>query len=60
MKWNNNSGTRSKKIKINKNIDDSDRAKLITIIIVGNLTTIKMIMMITTTIIISQGEINIQ
>ena len=30
------------------------------IIIVGNLTTIKMIMMITTTIIISQGEINIQ
>ena len=54
MKWNNNSGTS------NKNIDDSDRAKLITIIMVGNLTTIKMIMMITTTIIISQGEINIQ
>ena len=56
MKWNNNSGAS------NKNIDDSDRAKLITIIIlfVGNLTTIKMIIMITTTIIISQGEINIQ
>ena len=54
MKWSNKSGAS------NKNIDDSDRAKLITIITVGYLTTIKMIMMITTTTIISQGEINIQ
>ena len=44
----------------NKNIDDNNSTIMIKIIIVGNLTTIKMIMMITTPIIMSQEEINIQ
>ena len=43
----------------NKNIDDNNSTIMIKIIIVGNLTTIKMITMITTPIIMSQEEINI-
>ena len=43
----------------NKNIDDNNNTIMIKIIIVGNLTTIKMITMITTPIIMSQEEINI-
>ena len=43
----------------NKNIDDNNNTIMIKIIIVGNLTTIKMITMIITPIIMAQEEINI-
>lgn len=44
----------------NKNIDDNNSTIMIKIIIAANLTTIKMITMITKTIKMSQEEINIQ
>ena len=44
----------------NKNIDDNNSTIMIKIIIAGNLTTIKMITMITKTIKMSKEEINIQ
>ena len=43
----------------NKNIDDNNSTIMIKIIIAGNLTTIKMITMITKTIKMSKEEINI-
>ena len=43
----------------NKNIDDNNSTIMIKVIIAGNLTTIKMITMITKTIKMSKEEINI-